>query len=132
MSVKRPSLPPRQTAVHLEENASAPSRSRRLYERYDFVAEASVTVSDDEIASSVRNISLGGCLVQTTKPMRVGAELTIKIDKERDHFEASATVVHSLGNNAGLMFGRFEGNSLFVLGKWVAEAKSVLEGNPHG
>lgn len=124
MDSEKPYLFPPPTTLDIKETSTALTRSRRLYERYEFVAEARLTTSNEEITSSVRNISLGGCLVQTTTPVRVGAEVTINIDRDTDQFEASAKVVHSSGNNAGLMFGRFEGKSLFVLGKWVAEAKS--------
>jgi hypothetical protein len=121
---KKPYLPPRLTTLDVKDPAPVAPHSRRLYTRYDFVADAKVITSNEEISSQVKNISLGGCLLLMKIPLSVGTELTVMIDRDAEHLEATATVVHWSENRAGLMFGRFAGNSLFVLGKWVAEAKN--------
>jgi hypothetical protein len=126
MNAKKTYVPPRLTLHGWQESLVPAPHSRRVYARYAFAAEAKVITSNQEIVSEVRNISLAGCLLQIKTPIRVGAEVTVQIDRDSDHFEAKATVVRCFEDTAGLMFVRFVGNSLFVLGKWVAEAKEKV------
>lgn len=97
----------------------------RLYTRYPFAAAAEII--DDSGAqqpSQVTNISFGGCRLITNRQLSMGAKLTVKIHTSTESFEAKATVVHSTATEAGVMFGTISAESLFVLQKWIHDAKA--------
>lgn len=77
--------------------------------------------------TKVTNISYGGCrlLIQTPKPLPIAAAVSVKIQTGTDQFEATAKVVHSTTTDMGLMFGDIAPKSLFVLQKWINQAKSA-------
>jgi PilZ domain len=103
---------------------------KRLYERYDFVASAVLTDdSGAEMPARVSNISYGGCRLLLNRQLSIGAQVTVKIHAIEDEFEASAKVVHSSEKDAGLMFGRIGADALFVLQKWIAEARYLQSMN---
>ena len=98
----------------------------RLYERYNFAATAEIIDgSGAHFPSQATNISFGGCRLVTNGRLPIGASVTIKIRTAPDDFEAPAQVVHSTASDAGVMFGKFTAQSLFVLEKWINEAKSA-------
>ena len=100
-------------------------RQNRLYTRYPFAADAKIITPGSEMPSKVTNISFGGCRLLAGAELEVGATITIKINTESNSFEATAKVVHSDGNVAGVMFDKFSGDSLLVPRKWIDSAKSA-------
>jgi PilZ domain len=103
---------------------------KRLYERYEFVASAVlIDESSADIPARVSNISYGGCRLLLNHKLAIGAEVTVKIHALEEDFEAPAKVVHSSDRDAGLMFGRIAAEALFVLQKWIAEARYLQSMN---
>ena len=120
MGKKKPYVPPRLTAFNPE---VAPRN--RFYTRYPFEAEAEI-ISDRVIPSSVLNISFGGCRLRFKGHLLTGAAILVKIHTTADTFEATAKVVHSSANEAGIMFDSIGQQSLLVLHKWITAAKSAV------
>lgn len=52
-----------------------------------------------------------------------GVELTVRIRRDKDYFEAPANVAHCGADGVGVMFHNESTQSLRVLTKWVQEAK---------
>ena len=101
---------------------------KRLYERYEFSASAVITdPSGTQFPARVSNISYGGgrLLVGRKLPMTIGAEVIVKIQALEEEFEAPAKIVHSSDTDIGVMFGRTSPETLFVLQKWIAEARYI-------
>ena len=108
---------------------------KRLYERYDFSASAVITdPSGIELPARVSNISYGGCRLLTKRKFTIGAEVIVKIQALEEEFEAPAKVVHSGDTDMGVMFGKLTSDALFVLQKWIAEARYIqsLDGISEG
>jgi PilZ domain-containing protein len=103
----------------------APPREKRLYTRYAFEAHAEIITSDTELPSRVTNISFGGCRLLTNGLLPAGATITVKIRTPTDSFAATAKVVHSTANDAGVMFDKISAESLLVLQKLIDVAKSA-------
>ena len=97
---------------------------KRLYERYQFSASALISIPQaQQIEARVSNISYGGCRLLANHRLPVAAEITIKIHALDDEFESLAKVVHSSDTDAGVMFGKMTPGALFVLQRWIAEAR---------
>ena len=97
---------------------------KRLYERYDFSASARITDSSGaQIEARIGNISYGGCRLLTNCRFPIASEVTVKIQALEGEFESPAKVVHSSDTDAGVMFGKMTPDALFVLQKWIAEAR---------
>ena len=97
---------------------------KRLYERYDFSASAEITDdSGSRLSARVSNISFGGCRLLVDRQFRIGTEITVKIGGVEDVFEAPAKIVHSTDTAMGMMFGKMTPGALFVLQKWIQEAR---------
>ena len=98
----------------------------RLYERYNFSASAVIIdASGAEVPARVANISFGGCRLLTNRKLPIASEITVKIHAIDDNFEAPAKVVHSSDTDAGVMFGNLTADALFVLQKWIQEARYI-------
>ena len=54
----------------------------------------------------------------------MGTAIATKIHTPTESFEATAKVVHSTENEAGIMFDNIGSQSLFVLQKWINAVKS--------
>ena len=96
----------------------------RLYERYDFSGSAVIIdASGAQMGAHVSNISYGGCRLLTNSRLPIAIQVTVKIRALDAELEAPAKVVHSTDNDAGVMFGKLTTEALFVLQKWIQEAR---------
>lgn len=99
---------------------------KRLYERYDFSAPATLTdPSGAQFPARVTNISYGGCRLLIERKFPIGAEVIVKIQALEKEFAVSAKVVHSSDTDMGVMFGNLTADVLFALQKWIAEARHI-------
>jgi hypothetical protein len=98
----------------------------RLYERYNFSASAVIIdASGAEVPARIANISFGGCRLLTNRKLPIASDVTIKIHAIEDDFAGPAKVVHSSDTDAGVMFGNLTADALFVLQKWIQEARYI-------
>jgi PilZ domain len=101
---------------------------RRRTPRYPFVANAdfSDTLSGPRREGRVSDIGMHGCFIETPNPPSEGTQIFLKIFKETDFFEASATVVYSEPNRGmGLQFRDVKRLLLPTLQKWLLESMNA-------
>src|SRR4029077_4916826 len=94
---------------------------RRTDPRYKFAAVVEITdeKSGFRTNATVSEISQQGCFVETDGLFSLGTELTLRISKGTDTFEARARVVHSRTNGMGLLFTAGAQEPLQILERWA-------------
>lgn len=93
-----------------------------MEKRFPFVAHAEVIQENASaaIGAKVTEISLYGCYLEFTAPLRKGAHVVVKIFTGSDFFEANASVVYSQPNlGTGLAFRGVKPHFAAVLQKWL-------------
>jgi len=95
---------------------------RRSHVRYS--AEAMVEMieieSGQEMTSRLVNLSRKGCAVETTIPVRMGAQLSLRIANKDESFEAQARVVYmNPPQDMGLHFTALQPQGLRILERWL-------------
>ena len=101
---------------------------RRTTPRYPFSAFAEIFdhQEDSRIRSRVRDLSLGGCYVETADPLPLGKNVMIEIYTNEEFLEAHATVAFRQADHGmGLTFGVLQPYFATVLAGWLARAQSL-------
>ena len=80
----------------------------------------------------VTNLSLHGCTLGVTRPPRQGVIIHIEIITGDASFQSRATVAHSYGYSAGLMFQDLPPQSLIVLRRLLATARQEQQKREEG
>jgi hypothetical protein len=102
-----------------------PQLDRRREPRVPFFAEAEIfdEQHDCRTRSRVRDLSAGGCYVETSEPFPPGKNVLIEIYTESDFLETHATVAFlEPSQGMGLAFSLMQPFFLAVLNKWLAQA----------
>jgi hypothetical protein len=74
----------------------------------------------------VSDIGMNGCFIETPNPSPEGTQIFLKIFKDTDFFESSATVAYSEPNRGmGLQFRDVNPLLLPTLQKWILEAMNA-------
>jgi hypothetical protein len=101
-----------------------PQADRRREPRVPFSAEAEVfdEQHDCRTRSIVRDLSLGGCYLETSDPFPPGKNVLIEIYTESEFLETHATVAFREPQGMGLSFSVMQPFFMSVLNKWLAQA----------
>lgn len=71
-------------------------------------------------------LGMFGCYLETPNPLPEGAQIIVKVFKEADFFESSATVSYSQPSQGmGIKFRDFKRLHVPTLQKWLLEAISA-------
>lgn len=98
---------------------------RRRAPRYHFSANAEVLeVFDDRRShSQVRDLSSGGCYLETPDPLSPGTNVLVEIYTEHEFLETHATVAFLVPSQGmGLAFSVMQPYFADILNKWIAKA----------
>ena len=101
----------------------APAERRRNL-RFPFVAAVEMMEHSTgaKIAGRTADLGLGGCYIDTLTPLPVGTEITIKIMRDQESFEAQARVMFSQqGMGMGIAFLSAQPNQVRKFQKWIQE-----------
>jgi len=102
-----------------------PQADRRREPRIPFSANAEILDEqhDSRTHSRVRDLSAGGCYLETPHPFPPGKNLLIEIYTDSDFLETHATVAFLEPNQGmGLTFSVMQPFFLAILNKWIAQA----------
>jgi PilZ domain len=100
---------------------------RRRTPRYPFSATAEIVdqQEDSRLQSQVRDLSSGGCYVETPDPLPPGKNVVVEIYTSNEFLETHATVAFSESNQGmGLCFGVMQPYFAAVLTAWLAQAEN--------
>ena len=103
------------------------SRTPRRSDRYSFGATVEVKDlgSRNEQALITRDLSAGGCFVQTAAPLPKGSRIRVRIEHAREEFTAIGRVTDNINaEGMGVEFMEMEPKDRAILGKWLAEKSS--------
>jgi hypothetical protein len=103
--------------------ASVPVERRRS-PRFNFSATVEVIEikSGAQINGRINEIGLGGCYADTLNPLPNGSEVTLRIRRENETFEANARVVYStIGMGMGLAFTAAKPKQVQIFQRWLQE-----------
>lgn len=101
---------------------------RRRTPRYPFSATAEIVdqQEDSRLQSQVRDLSSGGCYVETPDPLPPGKNVVVEIYTSNEFLETHATVAFSESNQGmGLCFGVMQPYFAAVLTAWLAQAENL-------
>jgi hypothetical protein len=104
--------------------SSVAAMERRRNLRFPFTAtvEAVETKSGTKIVARTSDLSLGGCYIDTISPFPVGSEVTIRIVRNKETFEAQSKVVYSkIGMGMGLAFLSAQPKQVRLFQRWLLE-----------
>jgi PilZ domain len=104
-----------------------PQDERRCTPRYPFstIAEVVDQQQDLRLESKVRDLSSGGCYVETPDPRPPGKNVLVEIYTDNEFLESHATVAFSESNQGmGLCFGVMQPYFAAILNAWLAQAKN--------
>ena len=104
-----------------------PQNERRRTPRYPFSAIAEIVdqQKDSRFQSQVRDLSSGGCYVETTDPLPPGKNVVVEIYTGNEFLETHATVAFSESNQGmGLSFGVMQPYFAAILKAWLAHAEN--------
>ena len=108
------------------------TQERRRAPRFQFIAPAELEdeTSGARIQSWVADLGLHGCSLSVKDAPGKGAVVRLKIGTNpRETFWASAVVVHSQADRAGVAFREVTPTSLELLSKWLATATFPTKSN---
>jgi hypothetical protein len=100
---------------------------RRRAQRFPFSATAEVldVKVDSRIRSQVRDLSSGGCYLETADPLPPGTNVLVEIYTDTDFLETHATVAFLEPNQGmGLAFSVMQPYFASVLAKWLAQVEA--------
>ena len=100
---------------------------RRRAPRYPFSATAEVldVMDDSRIRSQVRDLSSGGCYIETADPLPPGTNVLVEIYTDTEFLETHATVAFLEPNQGmGLSFSVMQPYFASVLAKWLAQVEA--------
>lgn len=99
---------------------------RRRTPRYPFSAIAEIVdqQEDSRIESQVRDLSSGGCYVETPDPLPPGKNVMLEISSGNEFLETHATVAFcEASHGMGLCFGVMQHYFADILQAWLTKAK---------
>ena len=109
---------------------------RRHTPRYPFDATAEILDEQEDSRTScqVRDLSVGGCYVETDDPLPLGRDIRIEIYSGAEFLESRATVAFfEPKQGMGLSFSIMQPHFTSVLSKWLKRAEALAEpGQPEG
>jgi hypothetical protein len=107
----------------LGSSARAPDE-RRVYPRYSLSADAEIVESKSrtKMTARVSDLSRMGCYAEMMSPFPLGAQVKIRIMKNKTPFLAQASVAYCAeGMGMGLKFASLEPEQVLMLEKWLRE-----------
>ena len=127
---KVPIMPPvDQSEAKRKSSVAAMERRRNLRFPFTATVEAVETKSGTKIVARTSDLSLGGCYIDTISPFPVGAEVTIRILRDNETFEAQSKVVYSkIGMGMGLAFTSAQPKQVRLFQRWLLEISG--QGSP--
>jgi hypothetical protein len=99
-------------------------KERRAEPRYPVaaMAEATEMKSHTLVTGRISDIGIGGCYFEVMSPFAVGAELHVRITRNKQSVSASAKVLYSTGGmGMGLIFTTVAPEQKHILQQWVGE-----------
>lgn len=99
-------------------------KERRAEPRFSVAAMAEATdiKSHTKISGRISDIGPGGCYFEVMSPFANGAELRVRITRNRQTLTVSAKVLYSTGGmGMGLLFTQVEPEQRHLLHQWVGE-----------
>jgi hypothetical protein len=99
-------------------------KERRSEPRFSVAAMAEATdiKSHTKISGRISDIGPGGCYFEVMSPFANGAELRVRITRNRQTLTVSAKVLYSTGGmGMGLLFTQVEPEQRHLLHQWVGE-----------
>jgi hypothetical protein len=97
---------------------------RRAFPRYSLSADAEIVESKSRAKMSARvtDLSRQGCYAEMMSPFPLGAQVKMRIMKNKTPFLAQAIVAYSAGGmGMGLRFMGLEPEQILTLEKWLSE-----------
>src|ERR1700685_2621950 len=97
---------------------------RRVHPRYSLSAEAEIVESKSRTKMSARvsDLSRVGCYVEMMSPFPLGAQVKMRIMKNKTPFLAQASVAYAAeGMGMGVKFAALEPAQVLMLEKWIRE-----------
>jgi hypothetical protein len=93
--------------------------------RFAFIAGAEVALETSPtvfVPARVTEISLRGCLLETSASFEMQRPVLLRIHDSGEYFEAKASVLYVKPSGTGLVFGEIKPHFRAVLQKWVLTA----------
>jgi PilZ domain len=117
-------------------SAGVKELERRSEDRHMFTASAEVVELSSGARFSTRTTDLGpgGCFIDTTNPLPVGAEVRVAVRKGKNEFHTPGTVVYSqYGLGMGVSFAELDAEQRKALSLWIGEITRDVHGSaaPH-
>jgi hypothetical protein len=103
------------------------SRTPRQSDRYSFAATAEVKELDSwkEQVLITRDLSAGGCFVQTAAPLPRGTRIRVRIEHAGAEFTAIGRVTDNVSpEGMGVEFVEIEPKDRAILEKWLADEQA--------
>lgn len=104
---------------------------QRRTPRFPFSAKAEIIYEGNVCESQVKELSLYGCYLETSTPLKCGARVLVGIHSGGQSFEASATVLYSrplLGT--GVAFREVKPPFHAVLEEWLQQSLDKQNARP--
>ncbi|MGB8543039.1 MAG: PilZ domain-containing protein [Candidatus Acidiferrales bacterium] len=109
--------------------SSAKADERRTFPRYTLSAEAEVVEAQSRTKMNARvsDLSRMGCYVEMMSPFPLGANLKMRIMKNKTPFVAHGQVAYSSGGmGMGVRFTTLDPDQILLLEKWLGELSGTL------
>jgi len=109
--------------------SSAKADERRTFPRYTLSAEAEVVEAQSRTKMNARvsDLSRMGCYVEMMSPFPLGANLKMRIMKNKTPFLAHGQVAYSSGGmGMGVRFTALDPEQILLLEKWLGELSGAL------
>jgi PilZ domain len=111
-----------QSETKRKSSVAAMERRRNLRFPFTATVEAVETKSGTKIVARTSDLSLGGCYIDTLSPFPIGSEVTIRILRNKETFEAQSKVVYSMiGMGMGLAFTSAQPKQVRLFQRWLLE-----------
>lgn len=108
---------------------------RRKDRRRRFSARAEIveSKSGQTAEARIRDLSRGGCYVDTKKPFALGSIVLVRVARKEGSFQARARVVYSATNKGmGLFFEAIAPDQLQIVERWLGESDWVASAGRRG
>jgi hypothetical protein len=108
-----------------EETKKSPGPEHRSAPRLPFLTEAEVMEqpAGTWLKTRISDLSLSGCYIDTLHPLPVGAQIVLKVVRNKVILEALATVIYSDSRlGMGVFFAQMAPQQKSIIEDWLAEA----------